>query len=259
MGRLEGKKVFVTGGSRGIGSALVRGFVHEGAEVVFTFNQGRDTARGLESQLRSAGHKVSSFQLDASASADAAKLALTGALDALGQIDVLVNNVGVATRSPFRNIASGELAHVFDVNFFFPFLLTQAFCNYVLDECLTDGKANVSIINVSSLSAERATSRIAHYQCSKAAMAMLTKSVAYEMAPFGIRANTISPGLTATDGNAVQRETQAEVWAERVAHIPIGRPGCVDDHVGAAVFLASDESRWVTGSNITVDGGQSVR
>jgi NAD(P)-dependent dehydrogenase (short-subunit alcohol dehydrogenase family) len=115
-----------------------------------------------------------------------------------------------------------------------------------------------SIINVTSISAERAYPNLSHYQCAKAGQTMLTRGMALELAPHGIRVNSISPGLTATDINRQQREEQPEVWRQRASRVPLGRTGTPEDHAGAAVFLASDDAAWVTGTTIVVDGGQTV-
>ncbi|WP_063906186.1 SDR family NAD(P)-dependent oxidoreductase [Burkholderia ubonensis] len=256
MRRLEGKRILITGGSRGIGKAMVRGFVRHGAAVAFTYRTEERLALELVDEMNREGHAVSCFRLDC-AESGSAQATFDSAVGLLGSIDVLVNNVGMTTRSAFVEITAEELGLVFSNNFFFPFALTQIFARHWLSTRNSAG-CNKSVINISSLSSERAVSRIAHYQCSKAALSMLTKSAAYELADSGIRVNTISPGLTATEGNADQRDRNPELWVRRVSHIPLSRAATPEDHVGAAIFLASDESRWMTGSSITIDGGQSV-
>ena len=170
----------------------------------------------------------------------------------LGSIDILVNNVGVTTRTAFTETTSEQFDFVFSNNLKFPFFLSQRVVKHQLDR-----KIEGSIINISSVSAYKAISKMAHYQCSKAGLSMLTKSLAYELAPHRIRVNTISPGLTATQGNRNQWEGDPELWRHRGKDIPLGRAGVAADHAGAAVFLASDESSWMTGGDIVIDGGES--
>lgn len=139
------------------------------------------------------------------------------------------------------------------VNLRFPFFATQAYAAR-----MRGAGIGGSIINISSISATKAISAMAHYQCSKAGLVLLTRSTAYELAPFNIRVNTISPGLTATKANANQWRDKPDLWRERGKDIPLGRPGRPEDLAGAAVFLASDESAWMTGGELVVDGGEAV-
>lgn len=264
MNRLFGRKILITGGSQGIGRALVEGFCREGASVVFTFNKSDKAASELIESMTTDGHKVLSIKIDCS-DVDQAPRLIEQSAEFLNGLDVLLNNVGMIRRTSFADITKDELKFIFDVNFNFPFFLTQSFIKLFFNSQQEYQQTNEqlrqqdkSVINISSLSAESAISRVSHYQCSKAALSMLTKSVAMEVAQCGIRVNTISPGLTSTEGNRQQREMQPEVWANRSKHIPLGRPGHPLDHVGAAVYFASTESMWVTGANLMIDGGQSI-
>lgn len=256
MGKLTGKRILVTGGSSGIGKAIVLGYLAEGAEVAFTYNKSEESAKELCLTAEQAGATVHPLHAQLEDHNSAIEV-FERAIDAMGGINVLVNNAATTTRSPFIDISYEEFNRIFALNFIVPFFLAQRFCNYVLSNKIIV-ISNPSIINISSLSAEKAVSRIAHYQCSKAALSMLTRSVALEMADKGIRINTISPGLTQTPGNEVQRHTSSEVWEKRLSQIPMGRAGMPEDHVGAAIFFASDESLWITGANLIIDGGQSV-
>jgi NAD(P)-dependent dehydrogenase (short-subunit alcohol dehydrogenase family) len=250
--RLAGKRAMITGGSSGIGRAIALGFAAEGAHVVVTYRRHAREATEVVERIRALGRESAAVRADLGHTQLVAEV-YRQALESLGSIDVLVNNAAEITRTHFCDLTLEELERVMRTNFTAPFVLTQLFCR--------DRRAAArpgSIINISSISAESAISRMAHYQSSKAALAMLTRSVAYEMAPHGIRVNGISPGLTRTGANRNQWEGDPELWAERSRDIPAGRAGTPEDHVGAAIYLASDESAWMTGANLVIDGGQST-
>ena len=242
----------ITGGSNGIGRAIAEAFAREGGDVFFTCRSDEAAARDLTDLGRGLGVRMDFLRLDAAASG-AVETLLEAAMAFHGAVDVLVNNAATATRTPFLEITSAEYQAVLDVNLRFPFFATQAFARH-----MRRARIAGSIINVSSVSATSAVSRMAHYQCSKAGLDMLTKGAAYELAPHGIRVNTLSPGLTATNANRAQWRDDPAVWEARSRDIPLGRPGVPADHAGAAVFLASDDSAWVTGATIVVDGGDST-
>jgi NAD(P)-dependent dehydrogenase (short-subunit alcohol dehydrogenase family) len=251
--RLRGKRVLITGGSRGIGRALTLGLAREGADVVLCYRQHESLAREVVQTVESLGRRALAVRADVARAGEVAAL-VRQAIAFLGGIDVLVNNAGMNTRRPFLEVPEEEFDRVLEVNLKGPFLVGQAVARHMVER-----GGGGCIINVSSISAERAYPDLSHYQCAKAGVFMLTRGMALELAPYNIRVNAIAPGLTATDINRVQRETQPEVWQRRVERIPLGRPGRPDDHVGAVVFLASDEAAWVTGATIVVDGGQSVQ
>lgn len=252
MERLRGKRAVVTGGGNGIGAAIAEAFAREGADVFFTVRADVAAAERLASRAGETGARVSFIRLDASEPAAAARL-LDASVEFHGRVDILVNNAATTTRTRFLDITPEEYSTILDVNLRFPFFATQLFARHMKET----GPAG-SIINISSVSATRAVSRMAHYQCSKAALNMLTRGAAYELAEHGIRVNTISPGLTATNANRNQWQDDPALWASRGEGIPLNRTGLPSDHAGAAVFLASDESSWMTGAEIVVDGGEST-
>ena len=249
MKRLLGKKAVVTGGGNGIGRAIAEAFAREGADVLFTIHSDRAAAEELVQTGEKHGVKMGYLQLDAGAFANVTRLFEESAAFHR-EIDILVNNAAVISRSAFLDISLDEYRRILDVNLQFPFFTTQIFARH-----MKENEIKGSIINISSVSAFRAISKMAHYQCSKAGLSMLTKSAAYELAGDGIRVNTISPGLTATKANRNQWRDDPELWRSRGKDIPLGRPGVANDHAGAAVFLASDESSWMTGSDLVIDGG----
>jgi glucose 1-dehydrogenase len=251
-GRLAGKKAIITGASNGIGLAIAKAFVREGADLLVTGNTNMAGAYALAEQAKEQGRHVAYIQLACQETSAVEKL-FSAADSLLGPADILVNNAACATRSSFLEISEQEYKLTLEVNTAFPFFSTQRFA-----------RANVArgapgnVINVASISAFKAISRMSAYQCSKAALAMLTKSSALELAQYGIRVNTLSPGLTATNANANQWRDNPLLWQERSKDLPLGRTGVPEDLSGAALFLASDESSWMTGGNIVVDGGDSV-
>jgi NAD(P)-dependent dehydrogenase (short-subunit alcohol dehydrogenase family) len=248
-GRLAGKTALVTGGSNGIGAAIARAFAREGCDVVFTYRNDLAAARSLVDEIRVAGGIATAVAADLSQRTAAFELS-AHVLAQRPRIDILVNNVGILTRTAFLRIEPAEYDRVVDTSLRAPFFLAQAIARHMVAQRIAG-----SIINVSSLSAQRAVSRVAHYQVAKAGVSMLTRSLAVELGEHGIRVNTLAPGLTATAANRVQWETQPAVWAQRGERIPLGRAGVPSDHAAAAVFLASDESAWTTGAEIVIDGG----
>ncbi|WP_030621092.1 SDR family NAD(P)-dependent oxidoreductase [Streptomyces sclerotialus] len=252
MGRLTGRRAVITGGANGIGRAIATAFAREGCDVFFTARADEDAARSVRAELREHGVRADYMLLDG-ADPDSATRLLDTTAETLGLADILVNNAGTATRTGFLDLTFEEYERVMAVNLRFPFFTTQAFAAR-LRAADTPG----SVINISSISATKAISAMAHYQSSKAGLSMLTRSASYELAPFGIRVNTISPGLTATNANAVQWRDDPDLWRERGKDIPLGRTGNPEDLAGAAIFLASDESAWMTGGDIVVDGGEAA-
>jgi len=249
---LQGKCALVTGGANGIGRAIVSAFARNGARVLFNYRRQDADADALCALLRQEGCTVDAYQCD---------LAESGAVDRLfeyaesklGNIHILTNNIGTLTRTSFLEITAEDYDKVLDVNLKAPFFLTQRVASHMIRLSIQG-----SIVNVSSLSSRRARSAVAHYQVSKAGLEALTRSAAFELGPYGIRVNTICPGLTATAANREQWHDQPEVWNQRSAGIPLKRTGVADDHAGAAVYFASDVSSWVTGACLVIDGGMAT-
>jgi NAD(P)-dependent dehydrogenase (short-subunit alcohol dehydrogenase family) len=169
-----------------------------------------------------------------------------------GTIDILVNNAGVNSPAPFMEISGAEFERIMETNVNGVFYVSQAVARIMIDR----GKGG-SILNVSSLVTQRPFFNMAHYNASKAAVSLLTQSMALELGSFGIRVNEICPASVETDINrkALQDPEQRKY---RLGIIPLGRIGQPEDLAGAAVFLCSDDASWLTGASIVTDGGLSV-
>lgn len=249
-GRLAGKVALVTGSSSGIGMAIARGFAREGADVVVHYRNRADEAGALAVEIRGLGRRAHVVQGDVARAADVARM--MGDATALGPLSIVACNAGWHRRVPFLDIDEELWDGVLDADLKGPFLVGQAAAR----QMVTTGTPG-SIIATSSVSAYSAQPELVHYQAAKAGVTMLVRGMALELAPYQIRVNAIAPGLVETNLTTRVFETP-EVLAARVSRIPMGRAGRPDDLVGAAIFLASDEATWVTGSTITVDGGFSV-
>jgi NAD(P)-dependent dehydrogenase (short-subunit alcohol dehydrogenase family) len=250
--RLQGKNILVTGGSSGIGLSLAEACMREGANVAFTYRS--DDAIHRRTVVDMLGRHPGAKAIKANfTDPTVVEEVFEEALLAFGGLDVLINNAAAFSRAKLVDTDRNTINEVFNVNVVAPFLLISSFARQLI--AVSRGG---SIINISSLSATAARSEMAAYQSSKAALEMLSTSASYELAKYQIRSNIIAPGLTETESNEPQRLNQPEVWARRASSIPMGRPGKPADFMGAAVYLASDESKWVTGAKITIDGGANT-
>jgi len=250
---LQHKKVFITGGSSGIGLGLVEGFLKSGASVAFSYRSDDALSRAEVKEVLSRYPTAVAIKANFSEETVANAL-LQQATEALGsEVDVLINNAAAYSRAEFLQTEEADFRHILDVNAVIPFMLIKAFSTALIRKSMPG-----SIINISSLSSVMARSKMTAYQCSKAAMDMLSNSAAYELAKYKIRSNIIAPGLTETSANQSQRDKQPKLWEQRSALIPLGRAGKPKDFVSAALFLADDGASWITGARIVVDGGLST-
>jgi 3alpha(or 20beta)-hydroxysteroid dehydrogenase len=243
-GRLEGKVALITGAARGIGAAIARRYAAEGATVLLT-DADAGGARAFASELGapSRGHDVTSEE----AWSDVAGWALDGH----GRLDVLVNNAGVFLAAPLGETTLEDFRRVQEVNQVGVFLGMRTVAP------LMAARGSGSIVNLSSVAGRMGTPYLTAYAASKWAVRGMTKCVARELAPAGVRVNSLHPGQIDTDMNARQREQTPELIDKLVAAIPMRRIGDPLEVADAAVFLAADESRYVTGSELVVDGGVS--
>ncbi|HTU00466.1 MAG TPA: glucose 1-dehydrogenase [Candidatus Sulfotelmatobacter sp.] len=249
--RLQGQVALVTGGSRSIGRAVAIGLARAGADVAVNYVEHAEAAQGVVKEIERLGRRAAAVQADTSNRA-AVHAMVEEVERRLGPIDVLVSNAGVQKRVYFLDLAEADWDWMLGVNLKGAFLVGQA----VAGRMKPRGKGK--IILVSSEAAGFPAPRMTAYCVSKAGVAMLTKCMALELAPFGIRVNALAPGLTKTDINRKDLDGDPEFLKLRLARIPLGRVMEPDNLVPAAVFLASDDSSHMTGQTLQVDGGRGI-
>jgi NAD(P)-dependent dehydrogenase (short-subunit alcohol dehydrogenase family) len=247
--RLSGKVAIITGGGSGIGKAIAQAFVREGAKVVIA---GRDRKK-LDRAAAEIGGECLAISADVSSAGDVQKL-VGAAIDKFKRINVLVNNAAVLLPGTAESLSEADFDQTFNINVRGLWLLSRA----VLPHMRASNSGGGSIINIGSvLSMVGARNRVA-YSASKGAVMAMTKAMALDHAAEKIRVNCIAPGIVATE--MVEKfNTDENTRRQRVALHPMGRFGQPAEVASAAVFLASDESAWTTGSVVTVDGGYSAQ
>mgnify|MGYP000206040916 CR=1 FL=1 len=248
MAKLEGKVALVTGASKGIGAAIAKALAAEGAAVVVTYASSQSAAEQVVAAIRQAGGRAALVGGDVTKAADAEKFAQT-AIDEFGRLDILVNNSGVYAFGAIEEIAEEEFHRQFNTNVLGLLLVTQAASRH-----LSEG---ASVINISSSITTLLPPATAIYSGTKGAVDAITGVLAKELAPRKIRVNAIKPGYTETEGTHSGGITGSDMEKNLVAMTPLGRAGQPDDIADVAVFLASDDSRWITGEHLTVSGGLS--
>jgi NAD(P)-dependent dehydrogenase (short-subunit alcohol dehydrogenase family) len=248
--KLKGQVALVTGGSRSIGRAIALAFAREGADVAINYIQNGEAAQSVVREIEGLGRRALAAKADTSKQSQVAAM-VDDVSTRLGPIGILVNNAGVQKRVFFLDLEEADWDWMQGVNLKGYFLVGQAVARRMKER----GKGK--IINISSEAGGFPAQRMTAYCVSKAAVAMLTKCMALELAAHGIRVNTLAPGLTRTDINRKDLEDEAFLKM-RVARIPLGRVMSPEDLVGAAVFLASADSDMMTGMTLQVDGGRGI-
>jgi 3alpha(or 20beta)-hydroxysteroid dehydrogenase len=242
--RLDGKVALITGAARGIGAAIARRFAEEGALVLLT-DADRPAVDEVAEEIGEAADSCAHDVTD-----EAAWTAVTAwALERRKRVDVLVNNAGIFLAAPLGETSLEDFRRMQDVNQVGVFLGMRALAPTMA------ARGSGSIINMSSVAGLMGSPLLTAYAASKWAVRGMTKSVAKELAAAGVRVNSLHPGQIDTDMHARQRERTPELIDRLVAAIPMRRIGDPREIADAAVFLASDESRFVTGSEIVIDGG----
>lgn len=242
---LNGVVAMVTGSSRGIGRAIALAFARAGANLAVAYNQNADRAEIVSAEIRSLGCNAIVLQLDVSARASIRR-AIEDTVDAFGHIDILVNNAGILQQKPFLEITDEDWHRIIDVNLKGPFICAQEIFP------IMQRQGHGRIINIASSGGQLGGPLAVHYSASKAGIICLTKSLARIGAP-NILVNCISPGLIDTD--MTQNEISSPEGMEKIRQIPLIRPGSAEEVAKVAVFLASDQSSYITGQTINVNGG----
>jgi 3-oxoacyl-[acyl-carrier protein] reductase len=246
MSKLNKKVALVTGGSRGIGAAIAKRLASDGASVAFTYAKDAAAASSVVKSIEQAGGKAIAIQADA-ADAKAVKDAVEKTVATLGRLDVLVNNAGTAIAKKFEETTLEELDRVININIRGTFVATQA----ALKHMNNGGR----IIMIGSCVGERMmTPGLVPYSATKGAVKMFTQGLSREVGDCGITVNNVQPGPIDTDLNPAAGD-----WAvPQKAVTALGRFGTVDEVAALVAFVASPESSYITGANLTVDGGTNA-
>lgn len=247
-GRLAGKVALISGSGTGIGQAIAIRYAGEGATVVVNYLAHPEQADDTKAKAEAAGGKAITMQGDVSKVADTQRL-IDQTWQQLGRCDILVNNAGIEKGADFWDITEADYDAVLNVNLKGAFFLTQAFVRR-----LRDAKQPGRVINISSVHEDMVFPHFPTYCAAKGGLRMLMRDLAVELGPLGITVNNIAPGAIATPINAAMMANKAELNA-LLANIPLGRMGTVEDVAGVALFLASDDGAYVTGSTYVIDGG----
>ena len=247
-----GRVVLVTGGSSGIGRATANAFAREGAAVAITGRRA-DALDGAVAELRALGGKAIGIAGDARDEAHA-KDAVARTVRELGGLTVLVNNAGVIGAGPLETTTAEEWDRILDIDLKGPFLFCKAAIPHL------KAAKGASIINVCSVAGVRPYANLTPYCAAKAGLDMLTECLALELAPAGVRVNSINPGVVVTNlhkaSNAVP-DYAAFLERSKTTH-PLGFVGAPEDAAELILFLASDKARWITGAHHALDGGRAL-
>jgi 3-oxoacyl-[acyl-carrier protein] reductase len=246
--KLTGKVAIVTGASKGIGAAIAKDLAAAGASVVVNYASSKEGADRVVAQITSQGGKAIAIQADASKKADIDRL-FDETKKAYGRLDTVVNNAGVYEFSPLEGVTEEQFHRLFNLNVLGLILVSQKALE------LFDASGG-SIINIGSVAGVHPVPAASVYSATKAAVDGVTKSLSKELGPKGIRVNSLNPGLIETEGVHSAGFMGTDFQKQLLTQTPLGRVGQPDDIGPVAVFLASDDSRWITGETILVSGGQ---
>ena len=245
--KLSGKVAVVTGASKGIGAAIATHLAAQGAAVVVNYASSKAGADKVVAQITSAGGKAIAVQGDVSRQADINRL-FSETKQAYGHVDVLVNNAGIYEFGPLENLTEQHFHKQFNLNVLGLLLTTQE----AVKHFPTTGG---SVVNISSVVGRHPVANASVYSATKGAVDAITKSLAKELGPKKIRVNSLNPGMIETEGLHAVGFAESDFRKQIEASTPLGRIGQPDDTAKVAVFLASDDSGWVTGETLLVSGG----
>lgn len=257
MKGLKGKNVLVTGATSGIGQAIAAYFATEGANVALNYRNDPDKLEDTKelidemcTQVRGCGGRELPVEGDVSEEADIIRIC-GEVIKKLGSLDILINNAGIQTAAPYHELETSDFDKVIQVNLRGAYLCAREAIKHFREQ----GNSGI-IINVSSVHEIIPRPTYVSYSMSKGAMENMTKTLALEYAPYGIRVNAIAPGATATPINSWTNEPQKRKEVE--SHIPMGRAGTPEEMAAITAFLASDDAAYITGQTLFVDGGLTL-
>ena len=246
MSKLKGKVAVVTGASKGIGAAIAKSLAAEGASVVVNYSSSKAGADKVVAEITAAGGKAVAVAGDVSKGAQARGI-IDAAIQNYGRVDILVNNSGIYEFAPLEAVTEEAFHKTFNINVLGALLVTQAAAKHL--------KEGASIINIGSGVTRLTPPHSAVYTASKGALDGITGVLARELGPRQIRVNTINPGMVETEGTVTGGFIGSDFEKALVAQAPLGRTGKVGDIASIAVFLASDDSGWLTGEQFLATGG----
>ena len=246
MSKLKGKVAVVTGASKGIGAAIAKSLAAEGASVVVNYSSSKAGADKVVAEIIAAGGKAVAVAGDVSKGAQARGI-IDAAIQNYGRVDILVNNSGIYEFAPLEAVTEEAFHKTFNINVLGALLVTQAAAKHL--------KEGASIINIGSGVTRLTPPHSAVYTASKGALDGITGVLARELGPRQIRVNTINPGMVETEGTVTGGFIGSDFEKALVAQAPLGRTGKVGDIASIAVFLASDDSGWLTGEQFLATGG----
>jgi 3-oxoacyl-[acyl-carrier protein] reductase len=246
-GKLAGKVAVVTGASKGIGAGIAKQLAAEGAAVVVNYASSKSDADKIVDEITKRGGKAVAIQASVTKKTDVEKL-FADAEKALGKIDILVNNAGVYEFVLLEDVTEQQFHRMFDTNVLGMILATQT----ALKHFSPNGG---SIVNIGSLASSLTPPTAVVYNATKGAVDAVTRTLAKELGPKKIRVNSINPGMVITEGAVAGGYTEGDMRKMFEAQTPLGRVGQPDDIAPAAVFFASDDSKWITGETLLIAGG----
>ena len=247
MRKLTNKVAIVTGGSKGIGAAIARHLADAGAAVVVNYVSSQDDADRVVRDIIGTGGRAIAVRANVAKPAEVDQL-LAETEQAFGRLDIVVNNAGIYEFSPLEAVTEAHFHKQFDLNVLGLLLVTQAAVKRF-------GPHGGSIINISSLVSIAPPANAAVYSATKAAVDAVTRTLAKELGPRGVRVNALNPGMVETEGMHASGFAESDFRKDIEARTPLGRIGQPSDIAPAAVFLASDDAGWITGETLLIAGG----